>query len=207
MSISDTTLAAALTALGNGKVFIAPSPTVIGAWSALGYIEGDPQENISYTLNMLKAPQQTGGVVHQATAVPSDDLSFVVPIVSGVAGLLAKLSPHGSEDGWGDNPVSVVERAMWFVPQALLDAAGGTIGYDGAAWTPTGIDTNANMANTLLFMRCFLMHGPIPRPYQQGGKGIVQVTITPMYYAAGPVNKKVWIRGNPVAKGLATFRL
>ena len=207
MSITDVTLQQALTAVGTGKVFLGPNCTTVGALTAIGAIEGDPQENLSFTLNPLTAPQQTGGVVHQATVVPGDDLGITVPIIVGQAGLLAKIMPHGSEDGWGDKPVSVSEKAMWFVPQALIDAAGGSIGYDGTTLTPNGIDTNVNMANTLLFMRCFLIPAGIPRPYGQGGKGIVSVKITPMFYSQGPVGKQVWIRGWPPSKGLATFRL
>jgi hypothetical protein len=73
--------------------------------------------------------------------------------------------------------------------------------FAGEGWVP------AAPVNALFFPRCSISHGDVGRPYDQLGKSIIPVTIQPMFYAAGPAGKQVYVRGDPVAQGYTTFKI
>lgn len=160
-------------------------------WENIGAVEGDVQETGGWTMNDLTAPQMTGGAVHQTTAVIAGK-TITVPIIGGTQRTMQLLSPTGSEDGVNDTPTPPVEKAMFLIPRSELLTG---MSYAGSTWSP------AAPVNSVYFPRCYISGGPIPRPYANGGKAIIQATITPMYYAAGPAGKRLWVRGDPVAKG------
>jgi len=134
------------------------------------------------------------------TFVP-ESVGFTFPLILGDPDVLATISPIGSKDGVPDGPTAPVTTGIFLIPRSEIPDAG--LGYDGTAWSPVG----AEPENSLFFPRGYLMHGDIPRPYDNGGKAIVDVTATAMFYAAGPAGKRVWVRGDPVTAGYTTFRL
>lgn len=186
-----------------GVAFVAGDTFTItmtsAGWVSLGAKQGAITENISWRLNELTAPEQTGGVPHQATVV-LDAFTFTVPIIAGDANLWAKIEPTGSKDGVSDSPTDVITTSCFLVPQAEIVEPGG-MSYNGTVWTPIA------PVNSLFFPRCYLTHGDISRPYDDGGKSIIDVTFHPMYYAAGPLGKKLYVRGDPVAAGYVDFRM
>jgi hypothetical protein len=199
MPIQKYSFTQALQALGVAEIFTGDAFTADGMES-LGAIEGAIREQITWRKNALTAPEHTGGLEHQATMVP-ESVQFVAPVILGDPDLIAKISPTGSGDGAEDSPTPVVTTSVLLIPRAEIPDAG--ISYDGTSYTPAGYTPQ----NWLFFPRAYLMHGEIPRPYDNGGKAIVDVTVTAMYYAAGPAGKRAWVRGDPVTAGYSTFRL
>jgi hypothetical protein len=171
-----------------------------GNWRSLGAKEGAITESLAYRLNELKAEEHTGGIPHQATVLV-DGYTFTVPIIAGEDDLWALINPTGSSDGIADGPVDVVTTSAFLTPRDLLAPNVG-LGYNGAVWTPAAPDKR-----TVFVPRVYLTPGDISRPYDNGGKSIVDVTFHPMYYAAGPQNKRLFVRGDPVAAGYTDFRM
>lgn len=198
MPIQKFSFTQALLALGVAEVFVGDW-TVADGMESLGAIEGAIRENITWRKNALTAPEHTGGVEHQATVVP-ESVSFTAPVILGDPDVYAKISPTASKDGAPDSPTAVVTTGVLLVPRSEIPDAG--ISYNGTVWSP-----DTPFVNSLFFPRAYLMHGDIPRPYDNGGKAIVDVTVTAMFYAAGPAGKRVWVRGDPVTAGYTTFRL
>ena len=198
MSINKYAFTEALEALGVAEVFVGDWTTV-GGMESLGAIEGAITESISWRENRLEAPEHTGGVAHQVTVVP-ESVAFTAPVIAGAADLWPLISPTGSKDGFGYAPVNVITTGVYLVPRDQIPDTG--ISYNGTVWAPVTLPER-----TLFFPRAYLTHGDIGRPYDNGGKSIVPVTFHAMFYAAGPANKKIWVRDNPVAAGYTTFRL
>ena len=197
------TLTDALLALGKAVPFVGDWTTVDGM-EPLGATEGPITETGGWSINAFTANEHTGGVAHRATAVPGT-LAINVPLFVGDPDLYAKITPHGSADGVGDNPANVQETGLWLVPLACFPE-GGTIGYDGTSWSPLNIEDDPLFQNSILFGRGFWTHGDISHPFENGGKSITTATYTPMYDSRLPAGKRVWVRGDPVAKGVTTFR-
>lgn len=203
MPSSPLTLSSALLALGKAVPLVGDWTTV-GALTALGATEGPITESGGWNINPLTAPEHTGGVAHQATVTPGN-LAINIPLIVGDPTLWAKISPIGSKDGVSDNPIAPTETGLFLVP--LASFAGSSIGYNGTAWSPVGVNTQNLFLNSLLFGRGFFTYGDVAHPFENGGKSIVTATFTPMYDSRLPAGKRVWVRGDPVAAGVSTFRL
>jgi hypothetical protein len=205
--IQTFSLAAALTAVGDAEVF-SGDPWTSGGMTSLGAKEGDVSDTAGsgWLENILTAIEHTGDTPHQVR-VTAGRAEFTIGIIAGQTGLLARISPTGSEDGPPERSTKVTETGVFLAPRALFDTAPAGITYNGTVWTPSGIDTDPSMANCLFFPRAYFKPGAMPRPYGSGGKGVIPVTVTGMYYGAGPTGKRTWCRGNPVTKGYTLFRL
>lgn len=204
MPATPLTLADALKALGKAVPLIGDWTTANGM-TALGETEGPITETGGWNVNALTANEHTGGLAHQATVTPGA-IAVTIPVILGDPDLYAKIMPTGSASGPADNPTPPVETGLWLVPLAVFPATGG-IGYDGTAWTPTGIENDPLFQNSVLFGRGFFTPGDIAHPFENGGKSIVTVTFTPMYDGRLPAGKRGWVRGDPVAEGVITFRV
>jgi hypothetical protein len=195
--IQTFSLAAALTAVGDAEVFKGDWKTA-GGLVSIGAKEGDVTDTAGadWQENVLTAPEHTGLVPHQVK-VTAGRAEFTIGIIGGQTGLMANISPTGSAHGPPEKPTAVVEAGVLLVPRAVFDAAPSGITYNGTVFTPTGIDTDVNWENALFFPRAYTKPGPMPRPYADGGKGIIPVTVTALYYGAGAAGKKGWVRGKP----------
>jgi hypothetical protein len=205
MSLAPVTLSSALAALGKAVPAIGDWTTP-GGLQPLGATEG-PITEIGLggaNINKLTAVEHTGGLAHQATITPGD-ISVSIPLIIGDSTLWSKITPYGSGDGPPDNPAPPTETGLWLVPLACF--SGGAISYNGTVWAPAGIENTDLFKNSILFGRGFFTHADVPHPFDNGGKAIVTVTYTPMYDARLPSGKRGWVRGNPVAKGVSTFRV
>jgi hypothetical protein len=205
MPAAPLTLSSALTGLYKAVPLIASNYTTVGGWTALAATEGE------ITVGGLGAPEiqgltareHTGGMLHKANVLPPSP-TINIPVLAGDSALWDKITPYGSADGVPDNPPAVATKSLWLVP---LDAWDGiaSIGYDGATWTPA--DSPTRIANAILFLKGFFTHDDFSYRFDEAGKSITMVHFTPMYDSAAPAGKRGWIRGNPVAKGLTTFRV
>jgi hypothetical protein len=192
------------TLTAGGVAFVAGDHFTItmtgGAWLSLGAKEGPITESGGYRLNELKAEELTGGIPHQATVV-LEGYTITVPIIAGDDNLWAKISPLGTKDMAPDSPADVITTSGLLVPRDLIIEPGG-LSYDGAVWSPAAPD------NRLVFIpRMYMTPGDISRPFDNGGKSIVEVTMHPMWFPAGPPGKRLYVRGDPVAAGYTDFRL
>lgn len=188
VGVSSITVTALATALVSGdKAY---------PWDFLGATEGETREDTEWTMNVLSAPEQTGQIPHQATT-QLDRLDLVIPVIPGGQYFFTLTTPIGAKDGISDSFTAVKEKSLFLVP---LTEVGTSLTYNGTTWT------SAAPVHSLFFPRCYLRHGAVRRPFADGGKSIVEVTATPMYYASGPADKRVFVRGDPVAAGYSLFR-
>lgn len=183
--------------IGVGIVLIGDWTTA-GGMAPLGASQGDASEGGGWVPNPLMAEEHTGNAWWEVDFTRGDD-DFTVPIIVSDNALLASISPSGDEDGIEDDVIVPATTGMFFVPRKDFPKTG--LGYNGTAWTP------AAPADALFYPRAVIWHEAIPRPYGGGGKSITSVHIRPMMYSAGPVGKRLFTRGDPVAKGYTTFRL
>jgi hypothetical protein len=197
MTITRYAFTSALKSMGVAEVFTGDW-TVAGGMTSLGAIQGAITENIAWLENALLAEEHTGEVPHEMT-YRLGAVSVTVPLIIGDNSAWAKISPTGSKDAGSDSPIDAVTTGIFIIPRKEITASG--IGFNGSVWTPTA------PVNSLFMPRGTLSYGEVPRPFEQGGKAIVPVTIRPMFYAAGPTDKKVFVRGDPFAAGYTTFRL
>ena len=206
MSVSLLQLGSALRALGKAVPLVGTYPAyqTAGQLTALAMTEGPVTLSGlgGAEINALTAREHTGGLVHQAKALPGA-ITVNLPILPGDPLLWAKISPYGTDDGIPDNAPPVAEKTLWLVPESAW-AGITTIGYDGATWTPA--DSPTRIENAILFGRGFFTFDDVTYQFDEGGKAPLSVHFTPMYDSLFPTNKKAWIRGNPVAKGLTSFR-
>lgn len=199
MGLSRFAFTEALRSLGNAEVFVGDfAGTAPTNWTSLGAKEGTISESITWDENKLTAPEHTGGIAHEITFTLGD-FSVTIPIIAGDPLLWAKIEPSGTKDGIPDTPIDAVTTSFFLIPRKELPATG-NMTYNGTVWTPTA------PVNALFFPKAYVTHGDIGRPYENGGKSIVDVTFHPMFYALGPQNKRVYVRGDPVAAGYTTFR-
>lgn len=205
MSATPLSLTDALKALGKAVPLVGANYTTVGGLVALGATEGPI--TVSGTgaaeVNALTAREHTGGLVHKAVVVPGQPM-INMPILPGVAALWSLISPYGNADGVPDNPPAVVTKALWLVPLSAWDGIS-SIGYDGVTWTPA--DSPTRVENAILFLKCFFSFDDVTYQFEEGGKAPLTVHATAMYDSAGPAGKRAWIRGNPVAAGLTSFRV
>lgn len=198
-AIINLTITAGATPFAAGDNFTITVTAGAGNWTSLGAKEGAITESIAWRTNELRAEEHTGGVPHQATVV-LDNFTFAVPIIAGDEDLWSKIEPTGSKDGVSDNPVDVITTSVFLIPQSEIPEPAG-LSYNGTLWTP------AAPKNSLFFPRAYVTHGDVSRPYDDGGKSVIEVTFHPMYYAAGPAGKRLYVRGDPVAAGYTDFRM
>jgi hypothetical protein len=205
MPATPLSLSDALKALGKAVPLVANNYTTVGGWTALGATEGPITVSGigSAEVNALTAREHTGGLVHQATVLPGSPV-INIPVLPGVAALWDTISPTGSADGYADNPPAVATKALWLVPLSAWNGIA-SIGYDGATWTPA--DSPTRVENAILFMKGFFSFDDVVHQFDEGGKAPLTVHFTAMYDSAAPAGKRAFIRGNPVAKGLTTFRV
>jgi hypothetical protein len=196
MTINRYAFTSALKSMGVAEVFTGDYLTA-GGMTSLGAIQGAITENVGWEENALLAEEHTGGIPHEIT-FRLGGFTVTVPLIIGDNSAWAKISPTGSKDAGSDGPVDAVTTAVFIVPRKEITAAG--MGYNGTVWTP------AAPVNSLFIPRAVLSYGEVPRPFENGGKAIVPVTIRAMFNAGGPVDKKVFVRGDPVT-AYPLFRL
>lgn len=197
MTVTPNPTSAFVKKFGVGIPLIGDWLTVAGM-APLGATQGDPTEGGGWTPNPLTADEHTGAAWWEVDFVRGED-DFSMPVIVSDNVLLAKLSPSGSEDGIDDDVVIPTPTGFFYVPRAEFPKTG--IGYNGTVWTPTA------PLNTLFYPRAVVWHDAIPRPYGGGGKSLTTVHVRPMIYPTGPIGKRLFVRGDPIAKGYTTFRL
>jgi hypothetical protein len=192
-------LAAALSAIGNAHVYIG-NPFSAGGMAPLGQKEGAITMTITDEINELKAPEQTGPVVHQATVMGST-VSGSIPMIVDAAGLLyAKISPLGTAGGGSSVPTPVVPTCLLIIPDTEVGVG---LTYSASTWVP------AAPIHAVWIWRAYLSRGQESWDVANGGKKIVAVNFTGMYATQGgvPEGQKVWTRGNPVTAGVTGLAL
>lgn len=201
MSLTTTfTLAAALQAIGNADAFTG-DPFTTGGMAFLGIKEGDIDITRTQTFNDLTAPELTGDVVHQSTAM-GEGVEGTIPLIVDAAGALyAKIAALGTKDGGFSSPQSVVPTALWIVPR--IESVGGTLSYNGTTWVP------AAPVHALMFWRVRWGQYSEKFSYQSGGKKIITVPFKAMFATntGVPEGKKLYVRGDPVAAGVTLLRI
>lgn len=170
----------------------------VGGMAPLGATQGDLSEGGGWVPNPLTADEHTGLAWWEVDFTRGED-DFTMPLIVSDNTLLAKLSPSGSEDGIPDDVVVPTTTGFFYVPRAQFPKTG--LSYNGTTWTPTA------PVDALFYPRAVIWHEAIPRPYGGGGKAITTVHVRPMIYSTGPVDKRLFVRGDPAAKGYTTFRL
>jgi hypothetical protein len=212
MPASPLTLTSAVKRLGKAVPLIGDW-TIAASMAALGATEGPITVSGigSPTISGLTADEHTGGLLHRATSMPGAP-QVNIPVIVGDPALWAKITPTGSEDGPADNPMDVVTTGLWLVPLAAFPISGtppvyGSIGYNGTAWSPVGVNLTDELKNALLFGKGFFNHPDQAFDNANGGKNVVTASYMPMYDERLPAGKRGWIRGDPVTKGLTTFRI
>jgi len=189
--VINLTITAGATPFVAGDNFTISVTAGAGTWRSLGAKEGAVTESKAWRVNELKAEEHTGGIPHKAQVV-LDAYTITIPIIAGDDDLWAIIEPTGSKDGISDNPVDVVTTSLFMIPRSEIPDPGG-ISYDGTSWTP------AVPSNRCVFIpKVYMTPGDISRPYENMGKSIIDVTVHPMYFAAGPAGKRLFVRGNPV---------
>jgi len=204
MTINLLSFTTALRALGKAVPFVGDW-TITGGLVPLGATEGPIVEGgMAPTINGLTAPEHTGWVLHDVTITPGSP-TITIPTIVGDPTIWQKINPWGGS-GVPQNPIRPGFTGLFLVPITAFTSPGG-ISYNGSVWTPSGVDTNTDFLNSILFGKGFLTHGDVSHPFENGGKSITPVTFTPMFDVRLPVNKQIWVRGNPVTEGVTTFRL
>jgi hypothetical protein len=115
--IAPFTLQAALNNIGNAEIMIG-NPFVAGGggMASLGAVEGEIGVDIGYTPNDLKAPELTGGAVHQRT-ITIDHARVTVPVNMGDFAMWAKINPMGLASGGWSVPQSPLETSVLVIPR------------------------------------------------------------------------------------------
>lgn len=196
MSITIPTLTEALSAIGNANVYIT-SDFSTGVWEALGAKEGPIEANVSFRQNNLTAEEQTGGIVHDQV-VMLESVTITVPIIAStdLETQIARMSPVGVNGGGWSSPQAPDLYTVAIVPNAEVGAG---LTFNGSVWSP------AAPKAAFWLWRASIMHGPISYQFENGGKVIIPVTFTGMYYGANPEGHKVYTIGDPDAAGVADF--
>lgn len=210
--ISRYTLAAALKNVGNAEAFTGDPFTANGMVS-IGAIEGRIALRAPQELNKLTSAELTGGVPHQAT-VTDGEISVTLPIVTDgdLATLFTKISPKGIGGGGSSSPTDVFTTSLLVLPRKEI---GGGLSWDvpGTQWSrlifkniPAATGAAAAPKGAVWLWRCYPTFDEIPYVYESGGKQVVDVTFTAMWYdgaAAIPDDYKVFLVGDPRRVGVA----
>lgn len=201
MAVTPFTLTQALQAMGVAEVLIG-DPTTAGGLTSLGAVEGTTEFTAGQDVNPLTAPELTGGVAHQSTAVLGD-VTIKVNVVMGDNTLYAKITPWGSKSGGFSVPQNVLTTAVVLMPRSEL---GGSLAFAAGTWTRTagnGVAAASGAAaapkNTVWLWRAYPSFGNLPFQYANGGKVLVEVTFHAMFDATKPEGHKVYTIGDPAA--------
>lgn len=210
MSISQYTLAAALKTVGNAEAFIG-DPFTASAMVSIGAIEGRIRFSAPKNLNLLTAPELTGDTPHQAQSTPGA-ATITVPLISDgdIAALLAKISPTGQGGEGTSQPQDVFTTSLLII--ARKEVAGG-LSNAGTVWTrvakgsiPGGSGVGFEPKSAIWFWRAMANFDELPYVYENGGKQVVDVTFTAMWYNGAqtiPEGHKIYTVGDPRRTGVA----
>jgi hypothetical protein len=167
----------------------------------VGPIEGDGQESAPWVVEKSTASQYTGGVAHDAT-VTAGEVTLSFGVIGGISGIMAALSPVGSQHVGGRRRKRVTEKAAWLVPRALFDAFPAGFTWDGAVWNPVGVPSAPEIEFCAFYPRCYFMMTGVPRPFAKAGMSVLPVILTAMVDFTAPqgavdAGADVICRGNP----------
>lgn len=212
--ITKYTLADALQSVGNAEVFIG-DPFTADGMESLGPTEGRITFAAPREMNALTAPELTGGTPHQAT-VTEGAITITVPIISDgdLDALMAKINPTGIGGGGSSEPQDVFTTSVLLIPRRQI---GGGLSWNAAAATPqwervasgsvdAAVGADAAPTAAVWLWRAHPSFGELPFVYENGGKQVVDVTFTAMWYdgaVAIPEGHKVWTVGDPRRVGVA----
>lgn len=214
--ITRYTLTQALKSVGNAELYVG-DPFVSGGMTSLGAIEGRSRVSAPQNMNRLTAPELTGDVAHAAD-VTQGEITITVPLISDgdLATLLGKISPTGVAGGGGSSPTPVFTTSVLLIPRKEI---GGGLQWDAAAnagagqWARSalgnigaGVGAAAAPKAAIWLWRAFLTFGELPYVYENGGKQVIDVTATAMWYegaVAIPDTHRIWTAGDPRRVGVA----
>lgn len=199
MAASGFTLVEALQAVGVARVFIG-DPFTEGALVALP-TEGTIETNAPQELNVLTAPELTGGIAHDAWVVPGQT-TITVPVIYGDPTIFSLLSAHGSLNEGYTSPQRPVYTALVIIPLLEMDTTVDPpiISYDGT-WSPGPPD------RSIWFWKVVPTTPSLSMSWDNGGKVIVPVTFTVFFadadeYSNIPNGQRVRTYGDPAAEGV-----
>lgn len=204
MAFVPFTLSAAIAALGVAEVFTGDPFTAQGGMISLGAVEGTVEVSPAYTTNPLTAPELTGDVAHQMTTTLGN-VTVRIPLIISSMAVIPKISPTGVASGGHSVPQKVQETTVVIIPRAQV---GGGLSYPAVGpWARiagNGVGAlsgaGAEPTNAIWFWRATPTYTSLPFSYGNGGKVIVEVTFTAMWYsgaAAVPEGHKVFTVGDP----------
>lgn len=203
--IAPLVLNDALRAIGNAELLVSLTGPAGPTWGHLGAMEGERSFRVGYTHNDLTAPEYTGGAVHQR-ASNVETAEITANVIVGDPDLWAKINPFGLKGGGYSSFRSPRTVAAVLIPKdevgdGLTNPAGTSAGW---VRVPAGGGTNvtgiaAAPKSAIWLPRATISHGDIPFNFGDGGKSIVPVTITAMFYAAAAEGYKLYAIGDPNA--------
>lgn len=202
MTTTKLTLTDQLSVLGDAEFWWGDHLTA-GGMVSVGAIEGDISESITWLDNPLVATQYTGNIEH-ANSHRLDKVEVTLPLIVDSA-LWAKVSPMGSKHGGHDAPINAIYASGLLMSRSIVPTAG--VSYNGTVQVPSTLLADMTATGALFMPRCRIRGSTTPRPFGNGGKATTTATVTAAYFAAGPVDKRVYVRGDPVAAGYTLFRL
>lgn len=198
MGVVIPSLQQALSAIGNANVYYT-SNFAGGDWEALGAKEGPIEANVEFRQNNLTAEELTAGIVHQQL-VNLESVTITVPLIGDedLEAQIQTMSPVAENGGGWSAFQEPNEWTVAIIPNAEVGAG---LTYNGSVWTP------AAPKAAFWLWRATVSHGPISYQFDNGGKVIIPVTFTGMFYGPNPEGHKVYTIGNPVTAGVATLRI
>lgn len=214
--ISRYTLTQALKSVGNAEAFVGDPFTVNGMVS-IGAMEGRARLRAPQDINKLTSPELTGSTVHQAT-VTDGEVTITLPIVTDgdIAALMAKINPKGIGGGGSSSPTDVFTTSLLLLPRKEIGGglswnpalAAGAGGWDRLVFKniPAATLAAAVPKGAIWFWRAYPTFDEIPYVYENGGKQVVDVTFTAMWYEGAqaiPDDYRIWLAGDPRRVGVA----
>lgn len=196
MPTAPLTLSAALKSVGVAQVNVG-DPFTLNGLVALGATEGDITAATPFNTNDLKAPEFTGDIVH-VRKITAGSPTITAPVIVGDTALWPKITPTGTRGAGWSVQQNAVSTSVVVVP---FDEMGASWSYNGTVWAP------AAPVNTIWFWKATPIPGDITYKFGDGGKVILPVTFTGMFYGANPEGHKVYTIGDPVAQGITTVRV
>lgn len=188
MPTTPLTLTSALKSVGVAQVNVG-DPFTNNGLVALGATEGEITASLPFTTNDLTAPEFTGEIVH-SRKVASGSPTINVPLILGDTALWPKIMPTGIRGAGWSTMQSPTTTSVVVVP---YDEMGSSWGYNGTTWSP------AAPVNALWFWKASPVPGDLAYRFGEGGKVVMPVVFTAMFYAANPEGHKVYTIGDPRA--------
>lgn len=199
MPMTIPTLAQALQAMGNAHVYVG-DPFTLNGMVALGQKDGAVDVAFSEEFSDLTAPEITGASVHQST-LRGVGLTVTIPLIMGDDTIWAKISPSGTKGGGRSNPIAAVTTAVLIAPDSEVTPSPPGLGYNGTVWTP------AAPKNSIWIWRARASRGGLSFTSDNGGKVVMPVTFTGMFYGANPEDHKIYTIGDPIVQGISAVRI